>query len=268
MVGDHKQLPPTVKTNLEKNLLKEKGLRKIDLEKSLFEELINSISDCGKMVLTQQYRMHPTISNMISYAFYPEEKLTTPINANDRNHNLKWANRAVVWIDTTKIKNNREGELAFSKKNRSEADIILKLLEYIVKTYKTVQFEKKPKIGIISAYDAQKRLLRDLINPDDLAKWGSIELYIDNVDAFQGSEVDIAIYSVVRCNDLSEIGFLSDTRRLNVALSRGRNALFIIGNETFIANAHGIGGNPFSAVLQFIKANSSKCQMEAYNDQF
>lgn len=269
LVGDHKQLPPVIKTNLEKNRLRELGLKKADLQKSLFEELIETISDRAKMVLTKQYRMHPTISEMISYAFYPEEKITTFINPNDRKHYLKkWENSNIIWIDTSNVKDSQERDIAFSKKNSCEANIILKLLDFIVGIYKNENCHHKMSIGIISAYEAHKKLLIDLINPDDKIKWGSIDLLIDNVDAFQGSEVDIVIYSVVRCNDRNEIGFLSDVRRLNVALSRGRNALFIVGNQTFIKNAHGIGGNPFSAVLQFMKSNGSKCYTEVYNGQF
>lgn len=269
LVGDHKQLPPVITTSLEKNKLDEIGLKKVDLQKSLFEELIETISNCAKMVLTEQYRMHPTISEMISYAFYPEEKITTSINPKDREHYLKkWENKNIIWIDTSATKDNREKDVAFSKRNSCEANIILKLLDYIVGIYKGKNSCHKISVGIISAYEAQKRLLINLINPDDKIKWGSCNLQIDNVDAFQGSEVDIVIYSVVRCNDRNEIGFLSDVRRLNVALSRGRNALFIVGNQPFIKNAYGVGGNPFSAVLQFMKLNGLKCTTEVYNDKF
>lgn len=265
MVGDHKQLPPTIKTNLEKNYLKEKGLKKSDLEKSLFEELINNISHCAKMVLTEQFRMHPNISNMISEVFYPEVKITTILAENDRLHELDWGNKSIIWINTNEISNNKEANVAFSKKNEGEAHTILHIVENIANQYDLKYSSgRKVSVGIISGYSAHTKMLIDLINPSDTKKWKSIDIIIDNVDAFQGSEVDIVIYSIVRCNQNNEIGFLSDTRRLNVALSRGKNCLVIVGNLDFIKYANGAGGNPFTSVIKYIEKNKEKCMIRRH----
>lgn len=269
MVGDHRQLPPTIKTNIDKYKLRAMGLKKADLEKSLFEELIGSISRDAKVVLTEQFRMHPAISNMISEVFYPSEKITSSISANDRQHRLrKWKDKPIIWINTDKIKSNKETNVAFSKKNQAEARVIRATLEEINREYESMaSLEAKVSVGIISGYDAQRKVLVDLINPDDTTKWSALNISIDNVDAFQGSEVDIAIYSIVRCNEKYEIGFLSDERRLNVALSRGKTCVIIVGSLEFIKSAKGLfGNNPFAMIVKHIERNREYCQVEVYNE--
>lgn len=267
LVGDHKQLPPIIKTNLQKEKLKEKGLRKSDLEKSLFEELIMKIPNNAKARLSEQFRMHPYISNMISKVFYPEEEIITNIKPEDRMHKLKWGSKSVIWIDTKDLKCNLEKDSGFSKKNETEADLILHVVENIERTYKENCIKEKVSVGIISGYNAQTSLLRSLIYPDNL-KWENVTIKIDNVDAFQGSEVDLVIYSVVRNNQRNEIGFLSDTRRLNVALSRGRNCLIIVGNLEFAKSAEGLFGNPFKQVINYLNNHQSECYVEAANEEF
>ena len=260
MVGDHKQLPPIFKTDVT---ISESGLKKSDLEKSLFENLFESISAKAKLILTEQFRMHPAISQMISEAFYPEEKLTTSLRPQDRKHYLKWKDKAIIWLDTSKLTNNKETEVAFSKRNIVETKLIANLLEEIKNIYKGLS--KTTTIGVISGYDAQKNLLYDAIDPNNI-KWSPLKISIDNVDAFQGSEVDIVLYSVVRSNDMGQLGFLSDIRRLNVALSRGKNCLIIVGNYKFIQNANLDGFNPFLPILRYIENETQYTKREVITD--
>lgn len=267
LVGDHRQLPPTVSKNLDREKLKRMGLKKTDLEKSLFEELIEAISREAKTVLTEQFRMHPAISDMISEVFYPSENIVSNISPSDRQHMLRWGNKPIIWINTDKLKHKKETPVAFSKKNQAEASAIKTLMEEINKQYERLQNgNTRASVGIISGYDAQRKLLNDLINPEDTNKWKAIDISIDTVDAFQGSEVDIVVYSIVRCNDINEIGFLSDERRLNVALSRGRNCVIIVGSLEFIKTAKGIGGNPFALIVKYIGRNREYCTVEAINE--
>lgn len=264
LVGDHKQLPPVVNTNISKEKLREKGLRKTDLEKSLFEDLIEDIKDDAKVVLTNQFRMHPDISNLVSEVFYPTDNITTTIVPEQRNHKLKWWPKSIVWMDTGKLVECNEDTEDNSKLNRSEAKVILETLKYIEEEYKSEN--KKISVGVISGYNAQKRLLKNLIKPDDTSRWGNIEIIIDNVDAFQGSETEIVLYSVVRSNSDEEIGFLKDSRRLNVALSRGKNLLIIIGNIKFLETAKAYWGNPMSTVIKFIKRHRDCCVIEVRDE--
>lgn len=271
LVGDHKQLPPVVNTKIDVKKLKEKGIRKSDLEKSLFEDLIDNpnTSSNVKAILTNQFRMHPDIGHMIGEVFYPEDEISTTIKANEREHGLKRWSKSIVWIDTGKLREHDEKDEDGSKLNKGEAQAILEILKHIENEYQKNDIEV-PTVGVISGYNAQKRLLKNLIKPDNADKWHNIKIIIDNVDAFQGSETDIVIYSVVRSNDRGELGFLKDARRLNVALSRGKNLLIIVGNLEFLEKAKSYYGNPIATVIRYIKRNKGKnrnsCLIEVENE--
>ncbi|WP_409342324.1 AAA domain-containing protein [Paenibacillus sp. MBLB4367] len=260
LVGDHKQLPPVINGNIDKEIIQEHGFRKSDLEKSLFEDLFEKISDESKIVLQSQFRMHPTIAKLISDVFYPEADIKTKKKPEEREHSLKWWPKAIVWLDTQNHPNNIEQEVKPSKRNNAEAQMILKCLDEIERKYSEVG--KKITVGVITGYDAQKSLLNNLVKPYDIDKWKSINIVINNVDAFQGSETDIAIYSIVRNNQDNKLGFLSDSRRLNVALSRGKTCLIIVGNARFVERAEVIGNNPFVDILQYIRRNTDGTVVE------
>ncbi|WCN36220.1 serine/threonine-protein kinase [Aneurinibacillus uraniidurans] len=259
LVGDHQQLPPIIGRDREKIKSLEIGIKSSDLEKSLFEELFDKIAPEAKIVLTAQFRMHPTISKMINKIFYPTTNIITKKTAEERAHLLDWHPKSIIWLNTERLKNNSQQELFNSFRNNVEAQIILRQLETIERKYAGVS--SKIKVGVISGYDLQKKLLINLIKPND-SKWKNLKIFVDNVDAFQGSETDIAIYSLVRCNPENRIGFLSDERRLNVALSRGKTCLIIVGNARFARKASSHKGNPFADVLRFIERYPDECVME------
>lgn len=259
LVGDHQQLPPIVGNQRTAILDSELGIKTSDLEKSLFEELFEKISDEAKSILTAQFRMHPTISKLINDVFYPITTIEARKTAEERKHFLEWTPKSIVWLNTQHLEDNREQESLNSYKNNSEAQVILKQLEDIEERYKGMNL--KIKVGVISGYEAQKKLLINLIKPHD-QKWKYINIMIDNVDAFQGSETDISIYNIVRCNDQSKIGFLHDERRLNVALSRGKTCLIIVGNADFAYKAKTFKGNPFTDIIRFIDRHPMECTME------
>lgn len=265
LVGDHRQLPPVVNSKMDDWELEEKGIRRSDLEKSLFEELIENIAPRAKMVLSQQFRMHPDIGQMIGDVFYPTENITTTISKEQRNHLLSWWPKTIAWIDTSQLPDCTEIEVEKSKKNDCEARVILNILEKIEKEYRD-QNSKPMSVGIISGYNSQKYLLDNLINPRDTNKWKKLRIVIDNVDAFQGSETDIVIYSVVRCNPKNSIGFLNDVRRLNVALSRGKSCLYIVGNMEFLLKTNTNADNPFIDVIKYIQKHTDSCVVEVQHE--
>lgn len=265
LVGDHRQLPPVVNTQLSKLKLEERGIRESDLEISLFEYIYKKISDEARVILTSQYRMHPDISKMVGDVFYPDIDISTTIQPDERMHNLDWWPKSIKWIDTSKCKDSKEVDDLLSKKNPLEAKVILDQLEQIESRYREIK-KINVSIAVISGYDAHKNLLYNLIKPKDKQKWKSIKITIDNVDAFQGSETDIVIYSLVRCNDDYKIGFLYDERRLNVALSRGKNCLIIVGNIQFAEKAKSFRGNPFTDVIKFINKYPKSCMVEVYDE--
>lgn len=265
LVGDHRQLPPVVNTQLSKLKLEEKGIRQMDLEISLFEELYEKMSDEAKVILNTQYRMHPDISKLVADVFYPSINIETSITPDDRFHMLDFWPKSIKWIDTSECSDSYEVDEVLSKKNPIEAKIILNELEHIEKLYQE-KGVKDATVAVISGYDAHKNLLNNLIKPNDKYKWRNLKIIIDNVDAFQGSETDIVIYSLVRCNKENKIGFLYDERRLNVALSRGKSCLIIVGNKKFAEKARSFRGNPFVDVIKFISCNKSSCMVEVYNE--
>ncbi len=259
LVGDHRQLPPVVK-NINKLRLSEKYIRTADLEQSLFEQLIENAPVDSKSVLTSQFRMHPVIAKLINKVFYPTDKIITKTTVEERKHYTKWQPQSIIWVSTQNIHNHEEDERLKSKRNRAEAEVILSILEEIEIAYQ--DSEQEASIAIISGYNAQKTLLTSLIRPNKDNKWKKLKITIDNVDAFQGSQADIVIYSIVRCNKDKEIGFLYDERRLNVALSRGKSCLIIVGDPVFIKTAYTVGPNPFIDIIRFIKDNPDDCIME------
>ncbi|WP_368293089.1 AAA domain-containing protein [Dehalobacter sp. TBBPA1] len=258
LVGDHHQLPPVV--NLDFEVKKEEGLKASDLEKSLFEELIERVPSQAKTILNAQFRMHPSIAKLIFEVFYPTVKLDTKTLPENRKHHLNWWPKTLIWLNTENIQGNIEQEFGQSKRNKVEAQVILKTLENIETAYENNN--QHISVSVISGYEAQKAQLKNLIDPHNTQKWKYANILIDNVDAFQGSETDIAIYSVVRSNKELRLGFLNDSRRLNVALSRGKTCLIIVGNIKFAERAKALGGNPFEAVIRYFRNNPNDCIVE------
>jgi serine/threonine-protein kinase len=250
LVGDHKQLPPIVSSDSD-----EYSLDKGKLEQSLFENLYNKMGTDVKRTLTTQFRMHPAISNMINDLFYFEEKITTYIDK--KSYPLEKYYKPITWVDTGVLEKSEEQKKSTSYINYAEADMIVKQLEELDTRAK--KLNKKYNVGIISGYGAQTELISNNIK-EFLVKFENLEIDVNNVDAFQGSEKDIIFYSVVRSNNNRNIGFLKDERRLNVALSRAKEQLFIVGNID-ISKYEPIDENPFSRLLNYITGNPETCQI-------
>ncbi|MFD1205312.1 AAA domain-containing protein [Sporosarcina contaminans] len=253
LVGDHRQLPPIV------NLVQDRGLEpKINtkkLEKSLFEDIFELCAPEGKKTLTSQFRMHPVISKLVNTSFYPTYKINTKVKAEKRKHNLGF-NEVVLWIDTSTLSDNLEEKFNDSFRNNLEVIIIKNELDKINKIY--AEKGIKASVAVISGYNAQKQLLINKLEPND-QKWTNVEIQIDNIDAFQGSESDIVFYSLVRSNENNNLGFLKDQRRINVALSRGKNCLFIVGNKECVLNSEDKYKEGIGKVVQFINRHPSTC---------
>jgi len=262
LVGDHRQLPPTIGRDLDE-AIKSEGLQREALETSLFQELMQAAGEAVKLPLTKQYRMHPAIGTLIGKCFYPDVGLENGVNAADRQHGLPWCSRTVIWYSTKRLPKHEEAVSGHSRLNQAEIDGVIALLEHIEAAYTTSKMYDKT-IGVITGYLAQKAALRQRIAARK-DRWLHIQdIEVNTVDAYQGRERDIIIYSVVRSNPKARIGFLRDERRLNVALSRARELLIIIGDED-IEFADVRGGNPFHGVINHIRKNPAQCALEALN---
>ncbi len=253
LVGDSKQLPPFEDEALHNDhLLTHYELRREDLIETLFERFSLGLPPECTASLTVQHRMVPEIGNLISECFYDGALSSIPkTSICDLRSVLP---KPVSWITTNHLSVHRETKSKFSFSNQSEARVIRKLLDGI----NTVATQKGCilSVAIISGYLAQIDLLKREMWP----RWQALTIECNTVDAFQGREADIAIYSVTRSNDQSQIGFLRDLRRLNVALSRGRYYLIIVGDHLYSKSVQGL--NPFRTIIEYIENHSSECGLK------
>ncbi|EBF5140784.1 serine/threonine protein kinase, partial [Listeria monocytogenes] len=133
--------------------------------------------------------------------------------------------KPISWIDTNTSPDHNEISEGTSYKNYQEATKTIQFLDELNDSLS--EHKRKKTVGIISGYEAQRILLDSEVNKH---KWNYLDIVINNVDAFQGSEKDIIIYSIVRSNQDRDLGYLKDERRLNVSLSRAKEMLVIVGN--------------------------------------
>ncbi len=229
MAGDHCQLPPTVispKTGRE------------SLCYTLFERFHDVLQASFKIRLEVQYRMHETIMGFSSREFY-EKKLTA--HAQNRGHLLadlkgvqagEETKTPFVFLDTAGLGfEEKEEEGTSSRFNEEEARLVARLYADLVKAG-----VRPSQIGIISPYKAQVKCLHQLIlgNISEDVEGQEIP-EIDSVDAFQGREKEAILVALVRSNLKGDIGFLSDTRRMNVALTRAKRQLIVVGDSATIS---------------------------------
>ena len=218
LVGDHKQLPPTVIS---------KAAEDGGLGRSLFERLI----ECGleAHMLTTQYRMHPTICEYPSARFY-DGRLEDGCSSDERPPaaGFLWPDWdhpvAFVPVDGSEIVD----EESSSKSNLDEAAKVLSIVNDLL----TAGDLTPSDIGVITPYNGQVRLLVDLFDQaggrEENEPYAGLE--IKSVDGYQGREKEVIVFSAVRANDEGEIGFLKDRRRLNVALTGAKRGLIVLGN--------------------------------------
>lgn len=217
--GDHCQLPPTVKS-----IAALKG----GLGKTLMERIVEQKPEVVTL-LKVQYRMNEQIMRFSSDYFYNGEVETAP---GITHRSILDYDLPMIWIDTEDVDGKEEfiGE-SCGRINRAEAELTLSTLqEYFDKIGKNRILEESIDVGIISPYRAQVQLLRKMIRQKEFFRPYRRLISVNTVDGFQGQERDIILISLVRSNDGGEIGFLRDLRRMNVAITRARMKLIILGN--------------------------------------
>lgn len=256
LVGDDRQLPPFVDRALTRpEVLTKYDLTKEQLSETLFSRLKASLPDQCHVELRTQHRMVPAIGNLISNCFYDGH-----LSSEDRAWDTTLSGilpRPVVWL-TTARKANR-GELAAAASsclNRLEVRTISELLGKLESCAATA--DRTYTVGVLAPYGAQKQALERAL-ATRIDSGGRLRLECNTVDAFQGREVDIALFSVTRSNTKRKLGFLDEFRRLNVALSRAREYLVIVGDHQFCLTA--AEPNPLRPVLAHIRANPKECAM-------
>lgn len=221
LAGDHQQLPPTIKC-----MEAAKG----GLDKTLMQTLVEKHPECVTL-LQIQYRMNEAIMRFSSEWFYQGKLQSHP---SVKNRGILDLDYPIVWLNTEGLDCNEEfvGE-TFGRINREEAELSIQhLKDYIQKIGKERMLSERIDIGLISPYKAQVQYLRQKVKGDSFFKPYKHLLTINTVDGFQGQERDVIIISLVRANEQGEIGFLRDLRRMNVAMTRARMKLIILGDAS------------------------------------
>ena len=218
LAGDHCQLPPTIKCY---------EAARGGLERTLMERVAVG-KPAAVSLLKVQYRMHEEIMRFPSQWFYHGELEAAP---EVRYRGILDWDSPISWIDTSGMDFKEEfvGE-TFGRINKDEADLLLSELKaYIRRIGGKRILDEKIDFGIISPYKAQVQYLRNLLKTDAALKPYRHLFTVNTVDGFQGQERDVIFISLVRANDEGQIGFLSDLRRMNVAITRARMKLVILG---------------------------------------
>lgn len=233
MAGDHCQLPPTV--------LSPEALQG-GLGETLMEHVARKHPDCVTL-LTTQYRMNHSLMQFSSKWFYGGKVKSAPEVS---GRSLLDFDVPLVWIDAAAEQQaadqtdadspaEPEGEEmvggSYGRINRAEARLTIDTLKrYIDRVGRQRFLDERLDVGIISPYRVQVQELRRLVRADAALKPFRSLITVNTVDGFQGQERDIVMVSLVRANSQGQIGFLRDLRRMNVAMTRARHKLFVLGD--------------------------------------
>lgn len=237
LAGDHCQLPPTVKCiEAARN----------GLDKTLMEKIVQT-KPTAVSLLKVQYRMHEDIMRFPSEWFYNHELEAAP---EVRHRGILDFDTPLAWIDTSDMDFHEEfvGE-SFGRINKPEANLLLQELEaYIKRIGESRVLDERIDFGLISPYKAQVQYLRGRIKSSSFFRPFRSMITVNTVDGFQGQERDVVFISLVRANENGQIGFLNDLRRMNVAITRARMKLVILGDAATMTK------HPFyKKLMEYIK---------------
>ena len=226
LCGDHFQLPPVVKS-IE---AKKGGLDQTLLDRCIkFKDAVS--------LLTRQYRMNTAIMGFSNNFFYnneliADESVSAQVLLNDENSMLS---RSIEFIDTAGCNFDEiQNPETLSYFNPKEGDVLFKHLQQLLIEYGQQELLPPISIGIISPYKEQREWLKDNIVEMEFDKTKLESLSVKTIDGFQGEERDVIYISLVRSNEKQEIGFLNDLRRMNVAITRAKKKLVVIGDSSTI----------------------------------
>jgi KaiC/GvpD/RAD55 family RecA-like ATPase len=256
VVGDHRQLPPFIDEALERpDVLQDHQLSSNDVRETLFDRLRAQLPRECVRPLSLQHRMVPEIGDLISHCFYGDALDSAP------RPPLGFVGlvcgKPVSWQSTAGSKQRFEQKVGTTLTNRYEARCVERLLERLEFAAKSAR-RKLTTVAVLSGYAGQRDLIDRQI-ASERRNWKHLSVSCSTIDAFQGREADVAIYSVTRSNRDGRIGFLREKRRLNVGLSRGREALILVGDHVGVAAA--AGENPFLDVLEYSEDHPDACAL-------
>lgn len=264
LVGDYLQLPPVYEQEVVDEVTRKIGLDEETVRKTDFERAYKVTK--GYMLSTQ-YRMAKPIGDLISYVFYETEQDMGMLHTG-RDEAAKWLkaldlpwNKVVSWIDTSSLKFTEiKDEDVKGIANTTEVGIIKSLLHSLLNDLNEINAleklrewankDKNPPIGIITGYSMQVREIEKMIENDGILHSIKDLVRIDTIDSYQGSENRIVMLSLVRHNEKNSTGFMSEKPRINVAISRAKERLIIIGATQMWVNDNEL--SPLGQVYQYI----------------
>ncbi len=222
--GDHKQLPPTIRSV---------EAARLGLERTLFEKGIE-VHPEKSVMLQVQYRMHEAIMKFSSAYFYHGKLIA---HESVKNGLLRPYELPIEFVDTAGCGYHEEQDTeTLSRLNKEEAQLLVRLVEKLVDDIGVERWmEERITLGIITPYRAQVDFLHLLAESSPQLEPLHQLISINTVDAFQGQERDVIVISFVRSNEKSEVGFLNDIRRTNVAMTRAKKKLLMVGDSATLA---------------------------------
>ncbi|XP_058744792.1 helicase SEN1-like [Vicia villosa] len=231
LIGDEKQLPAFVNSKIADNC---------EFGRSLFERL--AILGYKRHMLNVQYRMHPSISLFPCKEFYGEKLFDAPVVREESYNKLFLEGDMYGPYSFINIaKGTEKFGHGQSLKNMVEVAVISKILENLKQQF--MRTKKKVSIGIISPYNAQVYEIKEKVKQFIWCSNSKFAVNVRSIDGFQGGEEDIIIISTVRSNGSGNVGFLSNRQRTNVAITRARYCLWILGNESTLINSDSVWRN-------------------------
>lgn len=260
LVGDNKQLSPFQDPELRSSGLLERYNLSTDAQSAtLFSHLSDTLPFELRKKLTTQHRMLPAIGNLVSECFYGEGLYS--VDRDPAAHLKNTLPSAVTWFSTSNLPNHSSKSVGTTYYNDLEIEHIINLLNRVDFYVQSGRHKsRQSSVAILTGYGEQRERLNTAIETKR-HNWKSFsEIFVNVVDAFQGREADIVIFSITRSEEKS-LGFLREMERINVALSRGKELLAIVGDHVYCQTVKG-SINPLKDVLDYIRRNSATCTLE------
>jgi len=247
IVGDPKQLPP-----FDSGALELDDFSEAEAKQTLLDYLLPRLPSECVFQLTHQHRMCEGIGELVSNAFYNKMLVNKRPDSERPGWLQKLFPKPVVWIDSHGSPQKRQGHTYV---NRGEQDIVLDVLKRL--QHGAGRAKAHVSVSVIAAYAAQAYALDASIQK---SAFGCLSIEVATVDSFQGRETDVTVFSITLSNDAGWLGFLRSANRLNVALSRPRDLLVIVGDQEFCYEVE--EDNPFEKVIDHIDNHPKTCETQ------
>ncbi|HEX7298767.1 MAG TPA: AAA domain-containing protein [Solirubrobacteraceae bacterium] len=261
LVGDEKQLPPYVDEAVTRPaLLEQHGLQREDVTTPLFARLASELPVDNVVPLTHQHRMNPAIGRLVSDCFYDGALTSEPRDPMTIFDTI--APRPVSWLTTSHLPDRSDRRYGQSFANDLEARVIRSFLgeaNALAAAGKT-----RVKVAVLAGYGAQRDVLERRLEAE-IPGWAALDVELQTVDAYQGRQADVVLYSMTRSNVSGDVGFLREKPRLNVALSRARDVIVIVGDHLFAREAP--RAQAMRRVIDHIEAWPTECCIEEARDR-